>query len=125
MPALIRAHEAGEDRILRGAPHLIVAHAPADLLAAPVSTVLSLEYVELYAPALGIGTCWAGYTQICARQFPALPQFLRIPQDRVITGILMAGYSRYKYHRLPVRDPLDVAWFEADGPWGRYGGLKQ
>ena len=77
MPAIIRAHERGEDRILREAPHLIVAHAPADLIAAPVSTVLSLEYVELYAPALGIGTCWAGYTQICARQFPAFSQFLK------------------------------------------------
>ena len=115
MPALIRAHEAGEDRILRNAPHLIVAHAPVNLIAAPVSTVLSLEYVELYAPALGIGTCWAGYTQICARSYPALPEFLKIPQGRSITGILMAGYPKYKYHRLPDRNPLDVAWFENGG----------
>jgi len=113
MAALIRAHEAGEDRILRAAPHLIAAHAPADLLAAPVSTMLSLEYVELYATALGIGTCWAGYTQTCARQFPALPRFLKIPSGRSITGILMAGYPKYGYHRLPERNPLDVAWFEA------------
>ncbi|MGA2402403.1 MAG: nitroreductase family protein [Syntrophobacteraceae bacterium] len=113
MPAIIQAHESGEDRILRGAPHIIVAHAPADLSAAPVSTVLSLEYVELYAPALGIGTCWAGYAQICAGQFPAFSQFLKIPARRTITGILMVGYPKYKYHRLPARNPLDVAWFEA------------
>jgi nitroreductase len=113
MSALIRAYEAGEDRILRGAPHLIVAHAPSNLAAAPVSTVLSLEYIELYAPALEIGTCWAGYAQICARQFPALPRFLKIPQGNSITGILMAGYPKYKYHRLPTRDPLDVKWFDA------------
>jgi nitroreductase len=113
MPAIIREHAKGEDRILRGAPHIIVAHAPADLLAAPVSTVLSLEYVELYAASLGIGTCWAGYVQICARQSPALPQFLKIPAGRSITGILMAGYPKYKYHRLPARNPLDVAWFVA------------
>jgi nitroreductase/NAD-dependent dihydropyrimidine dehydrogenase PreA subunit len=115
MPAIIRVHEAGEDRILRGAPHLIVAHAPTNLLAAPVSTVLCLEYVELYAPAFGIGTCWAGYTQICARQSPALSQFLKVPPKRSITGILMVGYPKYKYHRLPARNPLDVAWFEAGG----------
>lgn len=112
MPAIIRAHEMGEDRILREAPHIIVAHAPAELIAGPVSTVLSLEYVELYAPTLGIGTCWAGYAQICARQFPAFSQFLKIPQTRTITGILMAGYPKYTYHRLPERNPLSVAWFE-------------
>ena len=115
MPAVIRAHELGEDRVLRGAPHIIVAHAPEGLIAGPVSTVLSLEYVELYAPALGIGTCWAGYAQRCASQFPAFSQFLKIPARRRITGILMAGYPKYEYHRLPERNPLSVAWFEAGG----------
>lgn len=112
LPAIIQAHEKGEDRILRNAPHLIVAHAPADLAPATVSTVLSLEYAELYAPALGIGTCWAGYAQYCAREFPAFSQFLKIPTDRNITGILMAGYPKYKYSRLPARNPLDAAWFK-------------
>ncbi len=112
MPAVIRAHEKGEDRILRSAPHIIVAHVPADLPAAPVSTILSLEYVELYAPVLGLGTCWAGYALACAQQFPAFSQFLKIQADRTITGILMAGYPRYGYHRLPARNPLDAAWFE-------------
>ena len=113
MPAIIDACGKGEDPILRNAPHLIVAHAPADLVPAPVSTVLSLEYVELYAPALGIGACWAGYAQTCAREFPAFSQFLKIPAGRNITGILMAGYPLYSFHRLPDRDPLDVAWFKA------------
>jgi nitroreductase/NAD-dependent dihydropyrimidine dehydrogenase PreA subunit len=112
MPAIIQAHEKGEDRILRSAPHIIVAHAPADLPAAPISTMLALEYAELFAPALGLGTCWAGYSQHCARQFPAFSKFLKIPADRTITGILMAGYPKYRYHRLPARNPLDAAWFE-------------
>ncbi|MGO8944585.1 MAG: nitroreductase family protein [Syntrophobacteraceae bacterium] len=112
MPVVIREEEKSGDRILRRAPHIIVAHAPADLAAAPVSTMLSLEYVELFAPALGLGTCWAGYAMACAQQFPAFSQFLRIPAHSKITGILMAGYPRYRYHRLPARNPLDVAWFE-------------
>jgi hypothetical protein len=45
-PALIEAHGKGEDRILRNAPLLIVAHAPVDLLPAQISTVLALEYSE-------------------------------------------------------------------------------
>lgn len=117
MPAIIRAHENGQDRILRGAPQIIVAHAPAGLAPAFATSTLALEYVELYAPALGIGTCWAGYTQHCAQQYPALPEFLKIPADRVVTGILMAGYPVHPYHRLPSRNPLDVAWF--DGKVGK------
>lgn len=111
MPAIIRAHEQGKDRILRGAPNLIVAHAPKNLAPAAVSTILALEYVELYAPVLGLGTCWAGYTQSCAMQAPALSEYLRIPADRSITGILMAGIPRFSYYRLPARNPLEVAWF--------------
>jgi nitroreductase/NAD-dependent dihydropyrimidine dehydrogenase PreA subunit len=112
MAAVIREEEKSGGRILRRAPLIIVAHAPADLTAAPVSTMLSLEYVELFAPALGLGTCWAGYALACAQQFPAFSQFLKIPAGRTITGILMVGYPTYRYHRLPDRNPLDVAWFE-------------
>jgi nitroreductase len=116
MSVMIREYGRGVDRILRDAPHLIVAHAPVELLTAPGSTLLSLEYVELYAQAFGVGTCWAGYTQMCAQDSPALQQFLKIPEGRSITGILMAGYPKYKYHRLPARNALDVAWFGAGEP---------
>ncbi|MHC1725425.1 MAG: nitroreductase family protein [Syntrophobacteraceae bacterium] len=113
MPAIISAHDKGEDRILRGAPQLIVAHAPRELTPAPTSTTLSLEYVELYAPVLGLGTCWAGYAQVCAQQSPAFSKFLKIPEGNAITGILMVGYPEHGYHRLPPRNALDVAWFKA------------
>ncbi len=110
-PAIIDSHEAGVDRILRNAPHLIVAHAEAGQTRAQTSAVLALEYVELYAPALGLGTCWAGFAQRCAWEFPAFSKFLKIPAGREIKGILMVGYPKYKYHRLPERNPLDVEWF--------------
>jgi len=112
LPAMIEAHKKGEDRIFRNAPHLIVAHALPDVIYL-VSTVLSLEYIELYAQELGMGTCWVAYAQLCAQEFPAFSQFLKIPEGRNITGILIAGYPKYKYRRLPTRNPLDVAWFEA------------
>lgn len=113
LPAVIRGHERGIDRILRRAPQLIVAHAPKKIPAAQVTTYLALEYVELLAPALGVGTCWAGYAQICAQQFPALSAFLKIPQDRTITGILMAGFPKHRFYRLPSRNALDVTWFSS------------
>jgi len=112
MAGIVKAHENGDDRILRGAPQIVVASAPVDLRPAQGSTYLALEYVELYAPTLGVGTCWAGYTNACAQMYPPLAQFLRIPAGHAITGILMIGYPRYACYRLPERNPLDVSWFE-------------
>ncbi len=109
-PALIAAYGKGKDPVLRHAPLLIAAHAPAGLITAQPSTVLCLEYAELFAPSLGLGTCWAGIAHRCAQTFPAFSEFLKIPADRKITGILMAGYPRYGYHRLPARNPLEVTW---------------
>lgn len=111
MPGIIKAHGRGEDRILRGAPQIIVATGEKGLHAAQVTTYLALEYVELYATTLGLGTCWGGFAQVCAQQYPPLSQFLAIPQDRVVTGILMVGYPLHVYYRLPERNPLEVKWF--------------
>ncbi len=113
MPGIIKSHEYGEDRILRDAPALIVAFAPRELHPAPVSTTLALEYLELYATTLELGTCWAGYTQVCAQQFAPLVEFLEIPEDSVVTGMMMLGYPKLGYYRLPERNPLSIKWFEA------------
>lgn len=114
MPGIIKSHERGEDRILRGAPLVIVATAPRTLRPAPVSTYLALEYVELYATTLGLGTCWAGFAYICAQQYPPLAQYLKVPRERTVTGMMMVGYPRYRYYRLPERNPLDVRWLTAE-----------
>ena len=111
MDGVVKAHEKGDDRILRGAPQIVAAYAPVDLKPAQGTSYLALEYVELYAPTFGVGTCWAGYTYACAQMYPPLPRFLGIPDGYVVTGILMLGYPRYGYHRLPERNPLDVSWF--------------
>jgi nitroreductase len=78
-----------------------------------VTTTLALEYLELYASTLELGTCWAGYTQVCAQQFPPLIEFLEIPEDSVVTGMMMLGYPKLGYYRLPERNPLSIKWFEA------------
>lgn len=111
MAGIVRAHEKGEDRILRNAPHLIVASAPRSHKAARVTTYLALEYVELYATAWGLGTCWAGYVNAFAMERPDLARFLGLPEDHTVTGCLMAGYPDVAYHRLPERDPLQVRWW--------------
>lgn len=108
---IVQMHEAGQDIILRDAPQLIIATAAKDLTPAQTTTCFSLEYVELYAPTLGLGTCWAGYVQSCAQQYLPLIEFLQIPENKQVSGAMMVGYPKYVYLRLPDRDPLDVTWY--------------
>ena len=109
---MVAAYRAtGADWALRDAPCLIVATAPRDLAAAPDSARLALEYVELYATTLGLGTCWAGAAGRCAAAaHPPLLEALGIPDGVAVVGILMAGYPRHVFRRLPDRDPLRVRW---------------
>ncbi|WP_211289866.1 nitroreductase family protein [Sporomusa silvacetica] len=50
-----------QDIILRDAPHLIISTVPKDFGLGRDNTRHSLDYVELLAPSLGLGTCWAGF----------------------------------------------------------------
>jgi len=111
LPGIIKAHERGEDPILRKAPQLVVATAPKRLDAAQSTTYLALEYAELYATTLGLGTCWAGFAHMCAQGSTTLQNFLRIREDREITGMMMVGYPKHHYHRLPERNPASVSWY--------------
>lgn len=110
LPAVVGSFEIGIDLLLRGAPHVIFATADKRSRMAQATTYLALEYLELYATSLGLGTCWAGYVQMCAMQSPALAAALQLPDDRTITGAMMVGYPQYTYHRLPERDPLPITW---------------
>lgn len=99
----------GRDVVLRDAPHLIVALAPKTFAIGEKNTRYSLAYAELYAPSLGLGTCWAGFFEMCAfAGYPPLNELLAVPEGMNITGAIMAGYPVYRYHRLVDRDPLKV-----------------
>lgn len=111
-PHHVRAYrETGIDRILRDAPHLILATTPKNFSRGRENTIFSLAYLELYAPALGLGSCWAGLLEMClfAKHAPLLELF-NIPEDKEITGAVMVGYPQYRYQRLVERNPLDVIW---------------
>lgn len=103
--------ETGKDSILRGAPHLILAVAGKEFPMGKENAHFSLAYAELLAPTLGLGTCWAGFLQICAfNGYTPLLALLDIPAEKTLAGALMAGYPKYTYHRLVEREPLQVSW---------------
>jgi Nitroreductase len=99
----------GMDSILRDAHHIILATAPKDFRNGRENTISALSYVELFAPTLGLGSCWAGLFEICAfSNYGPLLDLFNTPKDKIITGALMVGYPKYKYKRLVDRNPLDV-----------------
>ena len=110
MERLVSSWEKGEDRIVHGAPHLIVTHSPTNQPSAPSDCVIALTYLELYAFSKGLGTCWAGYLTSAANAYAPLTQALGIPKGHKCYGAVMLGYPQYKYNRIPNRNNPLVTW---------------
>ena len=110
MKRRIAQWEEGIDTMLRGAPHLIVAHSPADLPFADADCVNALSYLELYAYTKGLGTCWAGYLTAAVNFHEPLAQALALPPGHKCFGAVMLGYPQYKYTRIPKRNAPVVTW---------------
>jgi len=110
MDRLIGAWDAGEDLICRGAPHLIAAHAPKDDRFAASSCTIALTYLDLAAPSLGLGSCWAGYVRAAATHSPPVRRAISLPADHEMHGAMMVGFAATPYHRLPTRRPPRISW---------------
>ncbi|MBU2490721.1 MAG: nitroreductase family protein [Proteobacteria bacterium] len=110
MDLVAAAWEAGADLVNRGAPHLIIAHGVKDFPPAQAAAILALGYLELAAPPLGLGTCWAGYFTAAANTWPPLAKAIGLPENHTVFGAAMAGIPKWGYHRLPLRDTPRVNW---------------
>lgn len=110
LPAIVTAWEAGVDGILRGAPALVVAHAPSAYSMAQVDSAIALSYLDLVAPSCGLGACWAGFFMLAAAQWPPVQQALALPEGHSCFGAMMVGYPQHRYHRLPLRNEAQISW---------------
>ena len=110
MDRVVAGWEAGIDRICRGAPHVIVAHAPQDERTAPAGCTIALTYLELATLPFGLGACWAGYFNTAANSWPPMAEALDLPQGHVSFGAMMVGYPKFKYQRLPLRNEPRISW---------------
>jgi len=104
LPLTVAAWDAGSDSILRGAPALVIAMAPPEaVMTGLVDLTLALSYLDLYAPAIGLGTCWAGLLQGALVNSPAVKKAVGIPETYPHHYPLMLGYPDVKFYRLPER----------------------
>lgn len=109
----VGAWDMGIDVITRNAPHLILTHvehgaSPFSALH-PTDCATALAYLELAAPAMGIGSCWNGMI-LSTIKWPPLREALGIPEKHRCYGALMVGYPDVKYYRMPLRNEPKIIW---------------
>ena len=102
--------DKGMDLVMRGAPHLVLTYAHQEDRIAPHACDIAMAYVELYAPVMGLGTCWAGFFERAANFWPPLKAFLDLPAGNQVMSAAMVGYPKARYYRCPERKGLQVEW---------------
>jgi nitroreductase/NAD-dependent dihydropyrimidine dehydrogenase PreA subunit len=105
LSTILKAWEAGRDPILWNAPALVVASAPNKIPTGMADVCIALSYLDLFAPTIGLGTCWAGLLQQAIVSSPSLKEFLGIPDEHSHHFPMMLGHPKSKYYRLPGRKP--------------------
>jgi nitroreductase/NAD-dependent dihydropyrimidine dehydrogenase PreA subunit len=110
IPGIVAAWDVGYDAVLRDAPVLIVASAPRENLNGTVDLTLALSYLELAAPSMGLGTCWAGILKAALLTWGPLQKAIGLPEGHTHHYPMMLGYPGVKYFRLPERKPPKITW---------------
>lgn len=110
LPMIIAAWDVGYDAVLRGAPAMVVASTPKEAGNGMVDLTLALSYLELAAPSMGMGTCWAGLLQGALLAHRPLKAALGIPEGHPHHYPMMLGYPKAKYFRLPERKSPKITW---------------
>jgi nitroreductase/NAD-dependent dihydropyrimidine dehydrogenase PreA subunit len=106
----VASWDEGYERICRGAPHIIVAHADKNWIFGPEDCALALSLLDLFATSIGLGACWGGYFYKAVNHHPPLFNALGLPTDHLAFGAIMVGYPKFKYQRIPVRKRPRVTW---------------
>ncbi len=107
---VVGAWDQGCERICRGAPHVIVAHADKDWGFGAEDCALALGLLDLYATSIGLGACWGGYFYKAINAHPPLFEALGLPSGHLAFGAIMVGYPKYRYQRIPIRNRPRVSW---------------
>jgi len=107
---IVEQWDKKEDLILRKAPHLIICLCKDNYFWSGAEAGTALAYLELFAHANKLGTCWAGFFTKAANYYAPLENHLDLPEGYKVFGSIMIGYPVYKLHSIPVRKNLSVIY---------------
>lgn len=107
---MIKSWDKGNDPISRNAPHLVLTHAHKDFPVGRADGLIALSYLDLAAPAYGIGTCWAGYFQYACEGWQPLRDALGLPEGHQSSYAMLLGKPAVQYQRPPKRNYGNISW---------------
>ncbi|MFX1553348.1 MAG: nitroreductase family protein [Promethearchaeota archaeon] len=89
------------------APHIIFVDSIEDSEIEATNIGIIITYGRLAAQALGLGTCWNGWTQFAMRLNPKIKELANIRGN--IMGAFIIGYPAVRFYRSPPRSlkPID------------------
>ena len=102
-----KQNDTGKDSFLRGAPVVLATYGPTGQ---NVSGTIAMAYVDLVAHSMGLGACWCGLFSGAANNFTPIKETISLPQGQEIFGGMLLGYPKYKYHKIPKRNPANITW---------------
>jgi nitroreductase len=113
MVEMLKNQKKYHNIFLRGAPVLVVTHAAKGSTSPAVAQIdcaTALSYLDLAANCLGLGTCWAGFVNTMANNFPLVKAAIALPENQGTYGCMMIGYNKFRYHRIPLRKEPRITW---------------
>jgi nitroreductase/NAD-dependent dihydropyrimidine dehydrogenase PreA subunit len=110
MDGLAELFRSGKDLILNDAPALIVFHADSGGATPSIDANLALQNASLAAEAAGLGCFYGGFVLFACSRGRAIQDFLSLPKEHHVYGVLALGYPKLKYGNWPERKPLRVKW---------------
>jgi nitroreductase len=75
-----------------------------------VDLSIAISYLNLVAPTMGMGTCWAGLFQWALLASPEVKKELGLPAECSEHYPMMVGYPKFRYKRQPERKPPVITW---------------
>jgi len=107
---VVKAVKGGQDRILRGAPTLLLFHANKGRGFAEADANLALQNATLVAQTLGMGSFYTGYVVSVCRRDDRIPRLLSIPEGHRVYGGLAMGYPKFRFVNWMERKPASFTW---------------
>jgi nitroreductase/NAD-dependent dihydropyrimidine dehydrogenase PreA subunit len=107
---VVKAVKSGTDRILRGAPTLLLFHADKKRTFAEADANLALQNATSVAQVLGVGSFYTGYVVSVCRRDDRIPRLLSIPESHKVYGGLALGYPKVAFEKWMERRPPQITW---------------
>ena len=99
----------GKDPVLFNAPAIMLFLGSKTELMAKTEADLAAQSVALYAPTLGLATCYSGIVSASfSGMYPGIKKIVEIPDGYTVHNALIVGYPKYTLPYVPYRKERNV-----------------